>query len=97
MESPAAANHYLCDVKRNVGLAEGDDRYDYLCARYEEAHGVMDEKSLGSAIATVSHPEHEDGYLGTAWTMLMDLTNPSVIYWSRRHFDKPFRFTLGKD
>lgn len=97
VESPAATNHYLCDVKRNVGLVEGDDRYDYLCARYEEAHGVMDEKSLGSAIATVSHPEHEDGYLGTAWTMLMDLTNPSVIYWSRRHFDKPFRFTLGKD
>lgn len=97
VESPAAANHYLCDVKRNVGLDEGDDRYEYLCARYEEAHGVMDEKSLGSAIATVSHPEHEDGYLGTAWTMLMDLTNLSVIYWSRRHFDKPFRFTLGKD
>lgn len=67
-ESPAATNHYLCDVKRNVGLVEGDDRYDYLCARYEEAHGVMDEKSLGS-----------------------------VIYCSRRHFDKPFRFTLGKD
>ena len=57
----------------------------------------MDKNSLCSAIATVSHPEYEDGYLGNVWTMLMDLTNPSVTYWSRRHFDKPFRFTLGKD
>ena len=96
VESPACANHYLCDAKLNVGLYEGDDRYDYLCARYAETGGVMDEKSLSSAIATVSSPDSEP-YLGTVWTMLMDLTNPSVTYWSRRHFDKPFRFTLGKD
>lgn len=96
VESPACANHYLCDAKLNVGLYEGDDRYDYLCARYAETGGVMDEKSLSSAIATVSSPDNEP-YLGTVWTMLMDLTNPSVTYWSRRHFDKPFRFTLGKD
>lgn len=96
VESPACANHYLCDAKLNVGLYEGDDRYDYLCARYAETGGTMDLQSLTSAIATVSSPESE-GYQGTVWTMLMDLTNPSVIYWSRRHFDKPFRFTLGKD
>ncbi len=96
VESPACANHYLCDAKLNVGLYEGDDRYDYLCARYAETGGTMDLQSLTSAIATVSSPESE-GYQGTVWTMLMDLTNPSVIYWSRRHFDQPFRFTLGKD
>ena len=96
VESPAAANHYLCDAKRNVGLYEGDDRYDYLCARYAETGGTMDLQSLSSAIANVSSPESERSQ-GTVWTMLMDLTNPSVIYWSRRHFDKPFRFTLGKD
>ncbi len=96
VESPACANHYLCDAKRNVGLYEGDDRYDYLCARYAETGGTMDLQSLGSAIANVSSPESERSQ-GTVWTMLMDLTNPSVIYWSRRHFDKPFRFTLGKD
>ena len=96
VESPACANHYLCDAKLNVGLYEGDDRYDYLCARYAETGGVMDRQSLSSAIATVSSPDSEP-YLGTVWTMLMDLTNPSVTYWSRRHFDKPFRFTLGKD
>ena len=96
VESPACANHYLCDAKLNVGLYEGDDRYDYLCARYAETGGTMDRQSLSSAIATVSSPDNEP-YLGTVWTMLMDLTNPSVTYWSRRHFDKPFRFTLGKD
>ena len=96
VESPACANHYLCDAKLNVGLYEGDDRYDYLCARYAETGGTMDRQSLGSAIATVSSPDSERS-LGTVWTMLMDLTNPSVTYWSRRHFDKPFRFTLGKD
>ena len=96
VESPACANHYLCDAKLNVGLYEGDDRYDYLCARYAETGGTMDRQSLGSAIATVSSPDNEP-YLGTVWTMLMDLTNPSVTYWSRRHFNKPFRFTLGKD
>lgn len=96
VESPACANHYLCDAKRNVGLLEGDDRYDYLCARYAEAGGTMDKQTLGSAIADVSSPEDSYGSQGTIWTMLMDLTNPSVIYWSRRHFDKPFQFALGK-
>ena len=27
---------------------------------------------------------------GTLWTMVMDLTHPSVTYYSLRHFDKPF-------
>ncbi len=41
----------------------------------------------------VSHPQEED-FLGTAWTMVMDLTNPSVTYYSRRHFDNPSSFQL---
>jgi hypothetical protein len=57
----------------------------------------MDKQSLGNAIASVSAVTAGDapGSLGTLWTMLMDLTNPSVTYWSRRHFDNPLRFTLG--
>ena len=35
-------------------------------------------------------------FLGTAWTMVMDLKHPSVTYYSRRHFDKPFRFELSQ-
>ena len=34
---------------------------------------------------------------GTQWTMVMNLSNPSVTYYSRRNFDKPFKFELGKD
>jgi hypothetical protein len=87
VESPAAANHYLCEAKRNVGLFEGDHRYDELCGRFDQAGGILDEDSLKDAIQSVSHS-------GTCWTMVMDLTHPSVTYYSRRHFDKPFRFDL---
>ena len=95
VESPAVANHYLCEAKLNVGLAEGDDRYAKLCERYEQTSGVMNVKQLTETIESVSQPERE-GFLGTAWTMVMDLKNPSVTYYSRRHFDKPFHFELKK-
>ena len=57
VDSPVVTNHYLCEQKRNVGLYEGDRRYDFLCQQYEKA---------------------------------------AVTYYSRRHFDKPFRFELGR-
>ena len=94
-ESPAVANHYLCEEKLNAGLEEGDDRYDRLCEQYNQAGGKMSEIQLTEAIESVSQPQRE-GFLGTAWTMVMDLTHPSVTYYSRRHFDKPFHYTLGK-
>ncbi len=56
----------------------------------------MAREQLTVAIATVSQPEHERQYLGTAWTMVMDLTDPSVTYYARRHFDKPFRFEMAR-
>ncbi len=87
VESPAVANHYLCDAKKNVGLLEGDHRYEQLCERFDQAGGTMDEYGLQNAIQSVSQS-------GTCWTMVMDLTHPSVIYYSRRQFDKPFRFEL---
>ena len=79
VESPALANHYLSEAKLNVGLIEGDDRYDRLCQRFEASGGVMNEQQLTEAIAAVSQPEQK-GFLGTAWTMVMDLTHPSVTY-----------------
>ena len=94
-ESPAVANHYLCEQKLNVGLTEGDDRYDRLCHRFDQTQGVMSEKQLTDAIATVSQPQRK-GFLGTAWTMVMDLSHPSVTYYSLRHFDKPFHFTFSR-
>ena len=87
VESPAVANHYLCEAKRNVGLYEWDHRYEELCGRYDQAGGIMDENSLQDAIQSVSHS-------GTCWTLVMNLTHPSVTYYSQRHFDKPFRFEL---
>ena len=33
---------------------------------------------------------------GTLWTIVMDLTHPSVTYYSLRHFDKPFHFELSR-
>ena len=94
-ESPAVANHYLCEQKLNVGLTEGDDRYDRLCQRFDQTQGVMSEKQLTDAIATVSQPQRK-GFLGTAWTMVMDLSHPSVTYYSLRHFNKPFHFALSR-
>jgi predicted choloylglycine hydrolase len=94
-ESPAVTNHYLCEEKQNVGLVEGDDRYDRLCDQYSKTDGVMSEKQLTKAIEDVSQSQKE-GFLGTAWTMVMDLKNPSVTYYSRRHFNKPFHFKLSR-
>ena len=120
VESPAVANHYLCEQKLNVGLEEGDDRYDKLCQRFDETHGVMSKKQLTEAIAVVSQPMEQreqsdarigsaesrqrktegqpqrDGFLGTAWSMVMDLSHPSVTYYSRRHFSKSFHFELSR-
>ena len=96
VDSPAVTNHYLCEQKRNVGLYEGDHRYDFLCQQYEESSGTMDLRQLTTVIASVSQPPAQGDRLGTAWTMVMNLTNPSVTYYSRRHFDKPFRFELER-
>ena len=96
VESPAAANHYLCEEKLNVGLEEGDNRYASLCERFDQTGGVMSEEQLTEAIKVVSQPEIKGKFLGTAWTMIMDLTHPSVTYYSRRHFDKPFHFELSQ-
>ena len=94
VDSPAVANHYLCEAKHNVGLAEWDHRYERLCQWYDEADGIMDKEQVATAIASVSQAPAEGDFLGTAWTMLMDLTNRKVTYWSRQHFDKPFHFAL---
>ena len=96
VESSAVANHYLCPAKRNVGLIEGDRRYEYLCRQIEENAGVLDKQKLTASMAAVSQPEREGTFLGTAWTMVMDLTHPSVTYYSRRHFDKPFHFAFNR-
>ena len=51
--------------------------------------------SIGTA-AAVSQPQRESGFLGTAWTLVMDLSDPAVTYYSRRHFDKPLRFEFER-
>ena len=96
VDSPIAANHYLCAEKCNVGLIDGDIRYEWLCRQYEACGGVMQEATFQKVIAAVSQPEQEN-WLGTAWTMVMNLTHPSVTYYSRRHFDQPFHFELERE
>ena len=96
VDSPAAANHYLCEQKLNVGLYEGDHRYDFLRQQLQEAGGKMDLRQLTTAIASVSQAPARGDFLGTAWTMVMNLTDRSVTYYSRRHFDKPFHFELER-
>ena len=96
VDSPAATNHYLCEQKLNVGLQEGDRRYDFLRRQLQEAGGTMDLKQLTTAIASVSQPQAQGDWLGTAWTMVMNLTDRTVTYYSRRHFDKPQRFELER-
>jgi hypothetical protein len=53
----------------------------------------MNLEQLTDVIASVSQPQRE-GFLGTAWTMVMDLKHPSITYYSCRHFNKPFTFKL---
>ena len=96
VESAAVANHYLCEAKRNVGLIEGDCRYEFLCGQFDSAGGIMDKRQLTQAIASVSLPPMKDRHMGTAWTLVMDLTTPSITYYSRRHFDKPFHFEFER-
>ena len=96
VDSPAVTNHYLCEQKLNAGLQEGDRRYDFLRQQLQEAGGKMDLRQLTTAIASVSQPQAQENWLGTAWTMVMNLTDRSVTYYSRRHFDKPLHFELGR-
>lgn len=93
VDSPVLTNHYLCEAKFNVGLEDGDNRFEYLCSRIDETGGIMGIEEITDAMGDVSRPQ-KDGYLGTAWTMVMNLTKPSVTYYSRRHFNKPFSFEL---
>ena len=96
-ESPFVTNHYLCEEKFQVGLHEGDHRHEKLIEQYNTSGGVMNAKQLTEAIASVTQlPEKGAIVGGTLWTMVMDLTHPSVTYYSLRHFDKPFHFELGR-
>ena len=95
-ETQAVTNHYLCDAKRNIGLYANDLRYDQLCEQYNKAGGVMSRQALTEAIESVAQPTDGD-FWGTLWTVVMDLSNPSVTYYSRRHFDNPFHFAIGKE
>ena len=97
VESPMVANHYLCDAKLNVGLLEGDHRYEQLCMRYDQSDGIMTLDELTEAMEAVTQETVEGKFLGTAWTMLMDLQHPSVTYYSRRDFDKEYHFELKCD
>lgn len=95
MKTNAVANHYLCAQKLNVGLMEGDSRYSRLCSFYDEAGGKMDSLQLTKAICSVSQLPWGSNFIGgTQWTMVMNLTKPSVTYYFKRKFDNPFHFEL---
>ena len=95
-ESPFVTNHYLCEWKFQTGLHESDHRHEKLMEQYDAAGGVMNADQLTETIASVTQlPEKGAIVGGTLWTMVMDLSHPSVTYYSLRHFDKPFRFELG--
>ena len=96
-ESPFVTNHYLCEEKFLVGLHEGDHRHEKLMELYDATGGVMNADQLTEAIASVTQLPKKGAIVGgTLWTMVMDLTHPSVTYYSRRHFDKPFHFELSR-
>jgi hypothetical protein len=96
-ESPFVTNHYLCEWKFQTGLHESDHRHEKLMEQYDAAGGVMNADQLTETIASVTQlPEKGAIVGGTLWTMVMDLTHPSVTYYSLRHFDKPFHFALSR-
>ncbi|MCR5454806.1 MAG: linear amide C-N hydrolase [Bacteroidales bacterium] len=86
--TPAVTNHYLCEEKHNVGLLETDHRYDNLCDRYESSHGIMDENQLFESIKSVAQ------YPTTQYTMVINLSQKSVTYYSQRKFDEGHKFEL---
>ena len=90
-KTSAVANHYLCAEKLNAGWIEGDDRYKRLCEVYDNAGGVLDSLKLQEAVFSVSQPSPN---YGTQWTMIMNLSKPSVTYFRKRNFEKPFHFEL---
>ena len=96
-ESPFVTNHYLCEWKFQTGLHESDHRHEKLMEQYDAAGGVMNADQLTETIASVTQlPEKGAIVGGTLWTMVMDLTHPSVTYYSLRHFNKPFHFELKR-
>ena len=96
-ESPFVTNHYLCEWKFQTGLHESDHRHEKLMEQYRAAGGMMNADQLTETIASVTQlPEKGAIVGGTLWTMVMDLTHPSVTYYSLRHFDKPFHFALSR-
>lgn len=97
-ETPFVTNHYLCEAKFKVGLHDSDHRHEKLMEQYDQAGGVMNGEQLTEAIQSVTQlPWEKDAIIGgTLWTMVMDLKHPSVTYYSRRHFDKPFHFKLSQ-
>lgn len=97
-ETHAVTNHYLCQQKLNAGLAFGDTRYDILCDLHDGSQGVMNMQQLSEAVFSVAQQPWGENFIGgTQWTMIMNLTKPSVTYYSQRKFDKPFRFELKCD
>jgi len=97
-ESPFVTNHYLCEEKFQTGLHESDHRHEKLMEQYDAAGGVMNADQLTETIASVTQlPEKGAIVGGTLWTMVMDLSHPSVTYYSLRHFDKPFTFKLSQN
>ena len=96
-ETPFVTNHYLCEKKFQAGLHENDHRHEKLMEQYNEAGGVMDAAQLTKTIASVTQLPKEGAVVGgTLWTAVMDLTHPSVTYYSLRNFDKPFHFEFSK-
>ena len=85
-----AAHHYA------IADASGKSVVVEYRQQLQEAGGKMDLRQLTTAIASVSQPQAQENWLGTAWTMVMNLTDRSVTYYSRRHFDKPFHFKLER-
>ncbi|MBO7418007.1 MAG: linear amide C-N hydrolase [Bacteroidaceae bacterium] len=97
-DTPFVTNHYLCKEKYEFGLDETDHRHEKIMEQYNEAGGVMNGQQLMETIMSVAQEPKDPNAVvgGTLWTMVMDLTNPSVTYYSRRHFNNPFFFKLSK-
>ena len=96
-ETPFVTNHYLCEKKFQAGLYENDHRHEKLMEQYNTAGGVMDAAQLTKTIASVTQLPKEGAVVGgTLWTAVMDLTHPSVTYYSLRNFDKPFHFEFSR-
>lgn len=86
IENKYCTNFLLTSGMNRIG--SGHERYDKLEKAMNEKNGVFDD------MADAMKPLCETAEDRTRWSVVYNLTNPSVLLVNERNYDKPYVFTL---